>query len=156
MARETSDVSRFRGVWLASAAGALAVVVGLVGWGGCGAVTSPGPLSPGHLDAGLECASCHTATPAAGACQNCHAGHASRRSEHRRLQASGELACATCHTPHASPVSLVFAPYGSPGRALGVLGVLGPTRMAYPRAIPTVRYLAALLNELIDQNAKEA
>jgi heat-inducible transcriptional repressor len=53
-------------------------------------------------------------------------------------------------------VSLVFAPYGSPGRALGVLGVLGPTRMAYPRAIPTVRYLAALLNELIDQNAKEA
>jgi transcriptional regulator of heat shock response len=37
-----------------------------------------------------------------------------------------------------------------------VLGVLGPTRMAYPRAIPTVRYLAALLNELIDQNAKEA
>ena len=53
-------------------------------------------------------------------------------------------------------VSLVFAPYGSPGRALGVLGVLGPTRMAYPRAIPTVRYLAALLDELIDQNAKDA
>jgi heat-inducible transcriptional repressor len=53
-------------------------------------------------------------------------------------------------------VSLIFAPYGSPGRALGLLGVLGPTRMAYPRAIPTVRYLAALLNELIDQNAKDA
>jgi heat-inducible transcriptional repressor len=53
-------------------------------------------------------------------------------------------------------VSLIFAPYGSPGRALGLLGVLGPTRMAYPRAIPTVRYLAALLNELIDQDAKDA
>ena len=53
-------------------------------------------------------------------------------------------------------VSLVFAPYGTPGRPLGLLGVLGPTRMAYPRAIPTVRYLAALLDELIDQDAKDA
>ena len=46
-------------------------------------------------------------------------------------------------------VSLVFAPYGAPGGALGLLGVLGPTRMPYPRAIPTVRYLATLMNELI-------
>jgi heat-inducible transcriptional repressor len=46
-------------------------------------------------------------------------------------------------------VSLVFAPYGEPDTALGVLGVLGPTRMSYPRAIPTVRYLATLMNELI-------
>lgn len=46
-------------------------------------------------------------------------------------------------------VSLVFAPYGAPDRALGLLGVLGPTRMPYPRAIPTVRYLATLMNELI-------
>ena len=49
-------------------------------------------------------------------------------------------------------VSLVFAPYGAPDRALGVLGVLGPTRMSYPRAIPTVRYLSSLLNELIDSH----
>ena len=47
-------------------------------------------------------------------------------------------------------VSLVFAPYGVPDRALGLIGVLGPTRMSYPRAIPTVRYLSSLLNELID------
>lgn len=53
-------------------------------------------------------------------------------------------------------VSLIFAPYGTPGRTLGLLGVLGPTRMPYPRAIPTVRYLAGLLNELIDQNTKDA
>jgi heat-inducible transcriptional repressor len=46
-------------------------------------------------------------------------------------------------------VSLVFAPYGEPDRALGLLGVLGPTRMPYPRAIPTGRYLATLMNELI-------
>ncbi|MGH2427656.1 MAG: heat-inducible transcriptional repressor HrcA [Candidatus Limnocylindria bacterium] len=52
-------------------------------------------------------------------------------------------------------VSLVFAPYGAPDRALGLLGVLGPTRMRYPRAIPTVRYLAALMNELINSQHGE-
>jgi heat-inducible transcriptional repressor len=49
-------------------------------------------------------------------------------------------------------VSLVFAPYGTPDRALGLLGVLGPTRMAYPRAIPTVRFVSSVLNELIDSH----
>jgi heat-inducible transcriptional repressor len=52
-------------------------------------------------------------------------------------------------------VSLVFAPYGTPDRALGLLGVLGPTRMRYPRAIPTVRYLSALMNELINSHYGE-
>lgn len=52
-------------------------------------------------------------------------------------------------------VSLVFAPYGSPGEALGMLGVLGPTRMPYPRAIPTVRYLSNLMNELISSHYGE-
>ena len=46
-------------------------------------------------------------------------------------------------------VSLVLAPYGIPGRALGVVGVLGPTRMPYPRAVGTVRYVATLLSELV-------
>ena len=52
-------------------------------------------------------------------------------------------------------VSLVFAPYGTPESALGLLGVLGPTRMRYPRAIPTVRYLATLMNELITSHYGE-
>ena len=52
-------------------------------------------------------------------------------------------------------VSLVFAPYGAPDRALGMLGVLGPTRMRYPRAIPTVRYLSSLMNELINSHYGE-
>jgi heat-inducible transcriptional repressor len=52
-------------------------------------------------------------------------------------------------------VSLVFAPYGAPDQALGLLGVLGPTRMPYPRAIPTVRYLSALMNELITSHYGE-
>jgi heat-inducible transcriptional repressor len=49
-------------------------------------------------------------------------------------------------------VSLVFAPYGEPDQALGMLGVLGPTRMSYPHAIRTVRYLSALMNELISSH----
>ncbi len=49
-----------------------------------------------------------------------------------------------------SDVSLVLAPYGRPGRAVGVVGVLGPTRMAYPQAIGTVRFVSGLMNELID------
>jgi len=52
-------------------------------------------------------------------------------------------------------VSLVFAPYGTQDSALGLLGVLGPTRMPYPRAIPTVRYLSTLMNELITYHPTE-
>jgi heat-inducible transcriptional repressor len=52
-------------------------------------------------------------------------------------------------------VSLVFAPYGEPDQALGMLGVLGPTRMPYPHAIRTVRYLSTLMNELITSHHGE-
>jgi heat-inducible transcriptional repressor len=47
-------------------------------------------------------------------------------------------------------VSLVLAPYGRTGRAIGVVGVLGPTRMSYPQAIGTVRFVSGLMNELVD------
>jgi heat-inducible transcriptional repressor len=47
-------------------------------------------------------------------------------------------------------VSLVLAPYGRPGRAVGVVGVLGPTRMSYSQAIGTVRFVSGLMNELVD------
>ncbi len=46
-------------------------------------------------------------------------------------------------------VSLVLAPYGAPGRAVGVVGVLGPTRMGYAQAIGTVRFVSTLMNELV-------
>lgn len=42
-------------------------------------------------------------------------------------------------------VSLVTAPYTSGGRVLGVLGVIGPTRMAYERVIPVVQAAADAL-----------
>ena len=47
-------------------------------------------------------------------------------------------------------VSLILAPYGQPGRGVGVVGVLGPTRMAYSQAIGTVRFVSGLMDELID------
>jgi heat-inducible transcriptional repressor len=47
-------------------------------------------------------------------------------------------------------VALVLAPYGRPGHAVGVVGVLGPTRLAYPEAIGTVRFVSGLMNELVD------
>lgn len=42
-------------------------------------------------------------------------------------------------------VSLVSAPYGAGGQVLGVLGVIGPTRMAYDRVIPVVQAAADAL-----------
>ena len=45
--------------------------------------------------------------------------------------------------------SIVLSRYGRDGEAEGVLGILGPTRMPYSRVISTVRYTAAILQELI-------
>ncbi len=45
--------------------------------------------------------------------------------------------------------SVIVGTYGSPGVASGALAVLGPMRMRYSRAIPTVRYMADVLSELL-------
>jgi len=45
--------------------------------------------------------------------------------------------------------SMVLARYGVAGYATGAMGVLGPQRMAYGRAISTVRYVAALMSDLM-------
>ena len=47
-------------------------------------------------------------------------------------------------------MSLVAAPYGRDGRVLGVLGVIGPSRMAYERVIPVVDAAAALLGAALN------
>jgi heat-inducible transcriptional repressor len=52
--------------------------------------------------------------------------------------------------PDMREVALILAPYGRPDRAVGVVGVLGPTRLAYPEAIGTVRFVSGLMNELVD------
>ncbi len=46
-------------------------------------------------------------------------------------------------------VSLVVARYGQEGKVGGLLGVIGPTRMQYGRAIAVVRYMAQVMNELV-------
>ena len=46
--------------------------------------------------------------------------------------------------------SMVIARYGVPGMATGTLGVLGPMRMSYTKTIPTVRYVAGLLSDLVN------
>ncbi len=47
-----------------------------------------------------------------------------------------------------SECSLVVSPYGVTGEATGALGVMGPMRMPYSRAISTVRYVARLMSDL--------
>ena len=48
-----------------------------------------------------------------------------------------------------SSCSMVLARYGHEGFATGTVGVLGPTRMQYGRAISTVRYVADLMSDLV-------
>ena len=47
-------------------------------------------------------------------------------------------------------VSLILAPYGRVGGAVGVVGVLGPTRMPYPQAIASVEFVSGLMDELVE------
>jgi heat-inducible transcriptional repressor len=48
-----------------------------------------------------------------------------------------------------SNCSMVLARYGVRGFATGALGVLGPTRMPYGRAISAVRFVAELMSDLV-------
>lgn len=45
--------------------------------------------------------------------------------------------------------SLVLSRYGVADQATGALGVLGPTRMPYSRAISAVRYVSDLMSDLV-------
>jgi heat-inducible transcriptional repressor len=47
-------------------------------------------------------------------------------------------------------VSLILARYGVVDEAMGVVGVLGPLRMPYGRAISTVRYVASVMDGLVE------
>lgn len=48
--------------------------------------------------------------------------------------------------------TFILAPYHYRHRAVGVLGVLGPTRMEYDRAIKTVEYVAQVTSRLLSAN----
>ena len=69
------------------------------------------------------------------------------------VAASGQVTVFIGHEnepPDMREVALVLAPYGRRDRAVGVVGVLGPTRLAYSEAIGTVRFVSGLMNELVD------
>lgn len=51
--------------------------------------------------------------------------------------------------------SVVLAQYGTPGLAMGTLGVLGPMRLQYGRTISTVRFLSNLLSDLVSETLVE-
>jgi heat-inducible transcriptional repressor len=50
--------------------------------------------------------------------------------------------------------SMVLARYGVTDYATGALGVLGPMRMPYGRAVSTVRYVSRLLSDLVSDMAQ--
>jgi len=54
------------------------------------------------------------------------------------------------HQEALRPCSLILSRYGSPDRGGGVIGVLGPTRLQYDRAVGAVRYMAGVLDQLAD------
>lgn len=45
--------------------------------------------------------------------------------------------------------SVVACRYGVPGQASGAVGIIGPTRLRYDRAIPVVDHAASLLSDLV-------
>jgi heat-inducible transcriptional repressor len=47
--------------------------------------------------------------------------------------------------------TVITAPYRSQGKVLGVLGVIGPTRMAYQRVIPVVQATAQIVSGALNQ-----
>jgi heat-inducible transcriptional repressor len=47
--------------------------------------------------------------------------------------------------------ALVLCPYGDEGTSVGVLGLIGPTRLDYPRAINGARYVAGILSRLMQE-----
>jgi heat-inducible transcriptional repressor len=47
--------------------------------------------------------------------------------------------------------SVVLSRYGVGGEIAGVLGVIGPTRMPYPRTISTVRYISTVMSDLLGE-----
>jgi len=47
--------------------------------------------------------------------------------------------------------SVVISRYGLPNEATGAIGIIGPTRMPYARAISTISYLSSVLSSLANE-----
>jgi heat-inducible transcriptional repressor len=67
------------------------------------------------------------------------------------VQSGGEVEVLLGGDPpleRAPQVSFVIATFGAPGTQTGVVGVVGPRRLAYERAVPAVRYVSGILTRL--------
>ncbi len=49
-----------------------------------------------------------------------------------------------------SPLSVVVCQYGLPHRAVGAVGVVGPTRMEYPKTMAGVKFVSSAMSELLE------
>src|SRR5215475_8425032 len=70
-----------------------------------------------------------------------------------RVHRAREMQIFIGHESDLSPagdVTLVATPYGPADRALGTVGVIGPTRMNYQRVIPLVAFTAQVLSVNLD------
>ena len=47
------------------------------------------------------------------------------------------------------PLSVVICRYGVPGHVLGTIGVIGPTRMEYNRAISGIGFISSIMNGMV-------
>ncbi len=47
--------------------------------------------------------------------------------------------------------TVMLAPYGGRSGKSGVIGVVGPTRMDYPRTLGVLRYVSAILSAMVDE-----
>jgi heat-inducible transcriptional repressor len=66
--------------------------------------------------------------------------------EHERVQiVIGEES----HDETLKDLSLVLGRYGVPKKVGGTIGVIGPTRMDYRKAISTVNYMSGVLSYLV-------
>lgn len=137
-AEPTSDLTRFRGLVVATVVGASAAIAAALLLPPPGGHASPGPLSRPHAKAKLECAACHGAQDRAtalgassanenrnkvpnSACTACHGSHGSLRRGHEKATAAGLMSCATCHPIHKSDQGVTFFPSAAPLRfAVGV------------------------------------
>lgn len=52
-------------------------------------------------------------------------------------------------------ISIIMSSYGVADLATGMLGVVGPTRMSYSRTIGAVRYVAALMSDIVEEMYSE-
>jgi thioredoxin reductase len=134
-----SDVTRFRGLLVASVAGAIATAALALAMTDKEARRgSPGPLQRPHRVAKLACATCHNERPLAAACTGCHGAHPSTRPAHARLAAAGTLGCPTCHAGHRTGAGVTFFPDGRAIRYSGDRETALAAGLYHPRAPVTV------------------